>query len=107
MKKINDSITETDHDAKDAEKAANGNRRDFLKKAGKFAVYTPPAVMMLMQPSFASNRQKGSWMGKPHDSWQSKGEYSWKSQSNRSWKSSRSNRSWKSAKRSWKAKDRH
>jgi len=26
-------------------------RRDFLKKAGKFAIYTPPAIMMLMHPS--------------------------------------------------------
>ena len=26
-------------------------RRDFLKKAGKFAVFTPPAIMMLMHPS--------------------------------------------------------
>ena len=29
-------------------------RRDFLKKAGKFAVYTPPAVMMLMKPGYAT-----------------------------------------------------
>jgi len=27
------------------------NRRAFLKKAGKFAVYTPPAMMLLMHPS--------------------------------------------------------
>ena len=27
------------------------NRRAFLKKAGKYAVYTPPAMMMLMHPS--------------------------------------------------------
>lgn len=27
------------------------SRRDFLKKAGKFAVYTPPAIMLMMQPS--------------------------------------------------------
>ncbi len=27
------------------------SRRDFLKKAGKMALYTPPAIMMLMQPS--------------------------------------------------------
>ena len=26
-------------------------RRDFLKKAGKFAAYTPPAMMLLMYPS--------------------------------------------------------
>lgn len=29
-------------------------RRNFLKKAGKFAVYTPPAVMMLMKPGYAT-----------------------------------------------------
>jgi len=27
------------------------SRRDFLKKAGKMALYTPPAIMLLMQPS--------------------------------------------------------
>lgn len=26
-------------------------RREFLKTAGKFAAYTPPAVMLLMHPS--------------------------------------------------------
>jgi hypothetical protein len=26
-------------------------RRDFLKKAGKFALYTPPVVTLLMYPS--------------------------------------------------------
>lgn len=27
------------------------SRRDFLKKAGKLALYTPPAIMLLMHPS--------------------------------------------------------
>ena len=27
------------------------SRRDFLKKAGKMAIYTPPAIMLLMHPS--------------------------------------------------------
>ncbi len=27
------------------------SRRDFLKKAGKMALYTPPAIMLLMHPS--------------------------------------------------------
>ena len=27
------------------------SRREFLQKAGKLAVYTPPAVIALMQPS--------------------------------------------------------
>ena len=29
------------------------SRRKFLEKAGKLAVYTPPAVMVLMKPSHA------------------------------------------------------
>ena len=29
------------------------SRRDFLKKTGKFAMYTPPAMMLLMKPSYA------------------------------------------------------
>jgi len=37
-----------------SEDAVGQARRDFLKKAGKFAVYTPPAVMMLMKPAYAS-----------------------------------------------------
>ena len=36
-------------------------RRDFLKKAGKFAIYTPPAIMMLMHPS--ANAVRGSMKG--------------------------------------------
>jgi hypothetical protein len=27
------------------------SRRRFLKKAGKLAIYTPPAMMLLMQPN--------------------------------------------------------
>jgi len=30
------------------------SRRDFLKKAGKFAVYTPPALMVMSQSSHAT-----------------------------------------------------
>jgi len=75
MKKLNESASES-------ENSSGVNRRDFLKKAGKFAVYTPPAVMMLMQPSFASSGQKGSWMGKPQ------GNKSWKPQGNKSWQAS-------------------
>lgn len=36
-------------------------RRDFLKKAGKFAIYTPPAIMMLMHPS--AHAVRGSMHG--------------------------------------------
>ncbi|MEA3244269.1 MAG: hypothetical protein U9Q19_12670 [Pseudomonadota bacterium] len=39
-------------------------RRNFLKTAGKFAVYTPPAVMMLMKPAYA--RMNKSMTGRPH-----------------------------------------
>jgi hypothetical protein len=39
------------------------SRRSFLKKAGKFAVYTPPAVMLLMKPSFA--HMSKSFVGRP------------------------------------------
>jgi formiminotetrahydrofolate cyclodeaminase len=39
------------------------SRRSFLKKAGKFAVYTPPAVMLLMKPSFAHINK--SYCGRP------------------------------------------
>jgi hypothetical protein len=41
-----------------------GSRRAFLKKAGKFAVYTPPTVMMLMKPSYA--HMSKSMVGRPY-----------------------------------------
>lgn len=37
-------------------------RREFLRQAGKLALYTPPAVMLLTRPSFA--QIKGS-LGQP------------------------------------------
>lgn len=37
-----------------AEQIATESRRKFLKKAGAFAIYTPPAISMLMHPSHAS-----------------------------------------------------
>jgi hypothetical protein len=30
---------------------AEQGRRDFMKAAGKLAIYTPPALMLLMRPS--------------------------------------------------------
>jgi len=39
---------------KSKEDVTRDSRRTFLKKAGVFALYTPPAVTMLMQPSQAS-----------------------------------------------------
>jgi len=46
---------------------ATRSRREFLKKAGKYAIYTPPAVMLLMKPSQATFCRSGcsdkySWM---------------------------------------------
>ena len=40
-------------------------RRKFLKTAGKFAIYTPPTVMMLMKPGYA--RMNKSIIGRPYD----------------------------------------
>jgi len=67
-----------DYKSTDTEKAVMEARRRFLKKAGKFAVYTPPAVMMLMKPSFAGDRCKGSWVGRPKNSWKPEQQHSWK-----------------------------
>lgn len=46
------------------EQAGNGkqveaSRRKFLKTAGKIAVYTPPAMLVLSQPSFAEIKNTG------------------------------------------------
>ena len=43
---------------------ADESRRRFLKNAGKLAVYTPPAMITLMKPSYASFARSG---GRPHD----------------------------------------
>jgi len=32
-------------------KSDSESRRKFIKKAGKLAIYTPPAMMLLMQPA--------------------------------------------------------
>jgi len=37
--------------------AASESRRDFLKKAGAFALYAPPAITLLANPSHASVRK--------------------------------------------------
>ncbi|VAW74682.1 hypothetical protein MNBD_GAMMA13-788 [hydrothermal vent metagenome] len=39
---------------KDGKEKIVAARRKFLKDAGKYAAYTPPAVMMLMKPSYAA-----------------------------------------------------
>lgn len=56
--------TTTEDTPMNPEDAAGQSRRDFLKTAGKFAVYTPPAVMMLMKPGYA--RMNKSMTGRPH-----------------------------------------
>ena len=37
-----------------SKEAESESRRSFLKKAGMFALYTPPAITMLMKPGQAS-----------------------------------------------------
>ena len=60
----------TDAEAREA-------RREFLKKAGRFAIYTPPAMMVLMRPSSAGiarsgascrtgSHERGSWEPRSH-----------------------------------------
>ena len=44
------------------EETARAERRKFLKRAGRFAVYTPPAIMLLMNPS--RDAVAGSALGK-------------------------------------------
>jgi hypothetical protein len=62
MKKSKDTTIEDTR--MDPEEAVGQARRNFLKTAGKFAVYTPPAVMMLMKPGYA--RMNKSMTGRPH-----------------------------------------
>ena len=40
-------------------KNPGNSRREFLKAAGKFAVYTPPAMMVLADPSLAQIARSG------------------------------------------------
>lgn len=57
--------TETEIQASDEE-----SRREFLVKAGKFAIYTPPAVMLLMHPSKDALARSGRPIRKHHQgSW--------------------------------------
>jgi hypothetical protein len=45
---------------------ADQKRRGFLKKAGKFAAYTPPAILLLMNPSLqAFAKSGGGGMSRP------------------------------------------
>ena len=53
----------TDEVVKTEQLEAGQSRRDFLKNAGKFAVYTPPTMMLLMKPGYASMSK--SFCGRP------------------------------------------
>ncbi len=48
-----------DESARPNERADLEGRRDFLRKAGRFAIYTPPAMMLLMRPSSARIAHSG------------------------------------------------
>jgi len=64
MNETSENSTEPGGGSVDPERVVAESRRDFLKKAGKFAVYTPPAVMVLMKPSYAT--VSGSGTGRPY-----------------------------------------
>jgi len=64
MKKSRHTIIDSEDTPISPEEAVGQARRSFLKTAGKFAVYTPPAVMMLMKPGYA--RMNKSMTGRPH-----------------------------------------
>ena len=51
------NITET------SQRSNETSRRDFLKTAGKIAVYTPPAIMLLMKPGKQAHAIHGSLRG--------------------------------------------
>ena len=53
MNKFTDRPTEQAGTHSDPEHVVGEARRKFLKTAGRFAVYTPPAMMMLMKPGYA------------------------------------------------------
>ncbi len=65
MSKLNEQEKAGQESLADDQEAVN-NRRDFLKKAGKYAIYTPPVMMMLMHPSAnAFNKSACVSNGKP------------------------------------------
>lgn len=43
--------------------ALQRSRREFLKTAGKLAVYTPPAMIAMSQPSFSKIARSGGMGG--------------------------------------------
>jgi len=55
-----------DETTKDIQSSDEETRREFLVKAGKVAIYTPPAVMLLMHPS---KKVLASGGGRPEKQW--------------------------------------
>lgn len=49
--------------AKTAQRPNETSRRNFLKTAGKIAIYTPPAIMLLMKPGKQAHAIHGSLRG--------------------------------------------
>jgi hypothetical protein len=49
-----------DQGTNDEQDGLDASRRDFLKKAGKIAVYVPPAMLALSSPSFEAIAQSSS-----------------------------------------------
>jgi hypothetical protein len=48
-----------DNVEKEAADGVETSRRRFLKTAGKIAVYTPPAMLLMSKPSFATFNKTG------------------------------------------------
>jgi hypothetical protein len=49
----------TDKNEGTSPEQVEGARRDFLKKAAKLAVYAPPAMLVMSQPSYATFKKTG------------------------------------------------
>jgi hypothetical protein len=45
--------------SEDRMESAEASRRSFLRKAAKLAVYTPPAMLIMSQPSYATYQKTG------------------------------------------------
>ena len=61
-----------DNESMDNEKTTSESRRKFLKTAGKFAVYTPPVLLLMNKPSHATFNKTG---GYSHHSYEQKKEF--------------------------------
>lgn len=50
-----------DNENLNKEKSTSESRRMFLKSAGKFAIYTPPALLLMNKPSHATFSKTGGY----------------------------------------------